>query len=92
MCERDSSQAKLMIKNHEPSVTLKGIEKMAEAIYSEHLGETGEQSAYVIQRAVRNACLKTYLAGGGGAPICTWPSTTGRTPQQLRLGRSPGDR
>ena len=60
MCKRDSSQAQLMVKDQEPSVTMKGMEKMAEAMNSEHLG-------------------------GGGAPICTWPSTTGRTPQQLRL-------
>ena len=39
MCERDSSQAQLMVKDQEPSVTMKGMEKMAEAMNSEHLGE-----------------------------------------------------
>ena len=39
MCERDSSQAQLMVRDREPSVAMKGMEKMAEAMNSEQIGE-----------------------------------------------------
>ena len=88
MCERDSSQAQLMVKDQETSVTMKGMEMMVEAMNSEQLGEVIGTRVHT----VRNARLKTYVAGGTGTPACTWRSTTGRTPQQLGLGCPPGDR
>ena len=39
MCERDSSQAQLMVKDQEMSVTMKWMEMMVEAMNSEQLGE-----------------------------------------------------
>ena len=41
---------------------------------------------------MRGARLKAHLAGGGGAPTCTWPSTTGRNATAVRLGWPPGNR
>ena len=38
MCERDSSQAQLMVKDQETSVTMKVMEMMVEAMSSEQLG------------------------------------------------------
>ena len=35
MCERDSSQAQLMVKDQETSVTMKVMEMMVEAMSSE---------------------------------------------------------
>ena len=40
MCERDSSQAQLMVKDQETSVTMKGMEMMVEAMSSKQLGGT----------------------------------------------------
>ena len=40
MCERDSSQAQLMVKDQETSVTMKVMEMMVEAMSSEQLGGT----------------------------------------------------
>ena len=88
MCGRVSSQAQLVVKDQETSVAMKGMEMMVEAMNSEQLGEVPGTRVHT----VRNARMKTYVAGGTGAPACTWPSTTGRTPQQLRLGWSPGNR
>ena len=41
MCERDSAQAQLMVKDQETSVTMKGMEMMVEARNSEQLGGVG---------------------------------------------------
>ena len=49
MCERDSSQAQLMVKDQEPSVTMKGMEKMAEAMNSEHLGEVPVNRVHIVK-------------------------------------------
>ena len=63
-----------MVKDQETSVTMKGMEIMVEAMNSEQLGEVPGTGVHT----VRNARMKTYVAGGTGAPACTWPSTAGR--------------
>ena len=45
MCERDSSQAQMMVKDEEPSVTLKGIE----AMNSELLGEVQVNRVHIVK-------------------------------------------
>ena len=65
MCERDSSQAQLMVKDQETSVTMKGMEMMVEAMNSEQLGEVPGTRVHT----VRNVHQKTYVAGVTGA--CT---------------------
>ena len=51
MCERDSSQAQLMVKDQETSVTMKGMEMMVEAMNSEQLGEGPGTRVHTVRNA-----------------------------------------
>ena len=65
MCERDSSQAQLMVRDREPSVAVKGMEKMAEAMNSEQLGE-------VLRNGVRTENAESSEECLPENPSCRW--------------------
>ena len=52
-------------------------------------GKNTEKSAESSERCPPG---KNHLAGGGGAPTCTWPSTTGRGTTAVKRGWPPGGR
>ena len=51
MCEGDSAQAQLMVKDQETSVAMKGMEMMVEAMNSEQLGEGPGTSLHTARNA-----------------------------------------
>ena len=65
MCERDSSQAQLMVKDQEPSVTMKGMEKMAEAMNREQLGEVPRNRVHTENTVSSEECPPEN-------PFCRW--------------------
>ena len=49
MCEGDSAQAQLMVKDQETSVTMEGMEMMVAAMNSEQLGKAPGTRVHVVK-------------------------------------------